>query len=375
MQDILNTQTTQTQANPNTQAIQSNTTQATITTPHAQAMQSTKTHAQATPQTLTTPQTQLVSIIIPIFNAQKFIAKALQSAINQSYENIEIICVDDASTDNSVGVAKEFADKDLRIKVLQNPQNLGTFATRNIGALNAKGEYLLFLDADDSLELNACEKIHNAIIAFSKDCGEQIDILAFNYAKRQSDSSNKSHILHPQNALFCIKDFMLWIAKRGVGKYWTLWGKAFLRSTYAKSLQNLDLGKRLLVAEDALNFVNVLFYAKNYACISDELYHYYENADSITQRSDVQKLHLALQNHRFVISTILVQSKHFSPFCQNLAKIFALELEITLQNEKRKMHKSSLFYVASSVYKKILRMKQKWILCKIKRLNSTNDNQ
>lgn len=155
---------------------------------------------------------------------------------------------------------------------------------------------------------------------------------------------------------------MLWIAKRGIGRYFALSNKAFLRTTYAKSLQHLDLNKRLLVAEDALNFVNMLFFAKNYGCIADELYHYYENADSIMQRTDAQKLHLALQNHHFVISTLLAQSKHFSPFCQNLAKTFALELEITLLNEKRKMYKSSLFYVASSIYKKILRMKQKWIL-------------
>lgn len=114
---------------------------------------------------------QRFSIIIPIFNAQKFVAKALQSVINQSYKNIEIICVDDASKDKSAEIAKEFAMSDSRIKILQNPQNLGTFATRNIGALSAKGEYLLFLDADDALELNACEKISDAIIAFGEAVG------------------------------------------------------------------------------------------------------------------------------------------------------------------------------------------------------------
>ena len=132
---------------------------------------------------------QRFSIIISIFNTQKFVAKAIESAINQSYKNIEIICVDDCSEDKSADIAKEFAIKDSRIKILQNPQNLGAFATRNIGALSAKSEYLLFLDADDSLELNACEKIHNAITAFSNALGGQIDIVAFNYAKRQSDSS------------------------------------------------------------------------------------------------------------------------------------------------------------------------------------------
>ena len=124
-------------------------------------------------------------------------------------------------------------------------------------------------------------------------------------------------------------------------------------------MQHLDLNKRLLVAEDALNFVNMLFFAKNYGCIADELYHYYENADSIMQRTDAQKLHLALQNHRFVIDTLLAQSKHFSPFCQNLAKIFCIELEISNINfAKRKLNKNALNYLKTSLYKKFLRFKQ-----------------
>ncbi|MGX3010101.1 glycosyltransferase family 2 protein [Helicobacter sp. 23-1044] len=104
------------------------------------------------------------SIIIPIFRVENFIAQTLQSAVNQSYENIEIICVDDCGGDRSVEIAKEFALSDSRVKILQNSRNLGTFATRNIGVLNAKGEYLLFLDGDDKLALNACERVDSAII-------------------------------------------------------------------------------------------------------------------------------------------------------------------------------------------------------------------
>lgn len=161
---------------------------------------------------------------------------------------------------------------------------------------------------------------------------------------------------------------MLWIVKRGIGKYFALSNKAILRTTCLKSLQNLDLNKRLLVAEDALNFVNVLFFAKNYGCIADELYRYYENADSIMQRSDAQKLHLTLQNHRFVIGTLLAQSKHFSPFCQNLAKIFCIELEISNINfAKRKLNKNALNYLKTSFYKKFLRLQQKRYIAKLSR--------
>lgn len=103
------------------------------------------------------------SIIIPIYNVERFIARAIESAINQSYDNIEIICVDDKSTDNSVSIVKEFMANDERIKLICNERNLGTFATRNKGVLNASGEYLLFLDADDYLHKDTCLKCYEIL--------------------------------------------------------------------------------------------------------------------------------------------------------------------------------------------------------------------
>ena len=103
------------------------------------------------------------SIIIPVYNAKKFVARAIQSAINQNYKGIEIICIDDKSTDESVRIVKEFMAKDKRIKLICNDRNLGTFATRNKGALSANGEYLLFLDADDYLHKDTCLKCHKIL--------------------------------------------------------------------------------------------------------------------------------------------------------------------------------------------------------------------
>lgn len=103
------------------------------------------------------------SIIIPMYSVEKFIARAIQSVINQSYENIEIICVDDCGTDKSAEVAKEFAMQDKRIKIVKNKENLGTFATRNNGAINASGEYLFFLDGDDYLHADTCLKCYEIL--------------------------------------------------------------------------------------------------------------------------------------------------------------------------------------------------------------------
>lgn len=98
-----------------------------------------------------------------MYNVEKFVAKAIESCINQSYENIEIICVDDCGVDKSIDVAKEFATKDKRVKIVQNKENLGTFATRNNGAISANGEYLFFLDADDYLHSDTCLKCYEIL--------------------------------------------------------------------------------------------------------------------------------------------------------------------------------------------------------------------
>ena len=99
-----------------------------------------------------------ISIILPTFNVEKYIAKALESCINQSFKDIEIIVVDDCGSDKSIDIAKEYAKKDERIKIIHNEENLGTFAARNNGVKAAGGGYIMFLDPDDYLELNACEE-------------------------------------------------------------------------------------------------------------------------------------------------------------------------------------------------------------------------
>lgn len=92
---------------------------------------------------------ELVSIITPTFNAEKYIRATLQSVLNQSYQNWEMILVDDASTDLTVSVIEEFAQKDNRIKLFKLAENSGNGFTRNVALEKAAGKYIAFLDADD----------------------------------------------------------------------------------------------------------------------------------------------------------------------------------------------------------------------------------
>ena len=86
-----------------------------------------------------------VSIIVPVYNVEKYLSKCLESLINQTLKDIEIICVNDGSTDNSLSILKEYANKDSRIKIIDK-QNEGVSVARNTGIEVATGEYLMFVD-------------------------------------------------------------------------------------------------------------------------------------------------------------------------------------------------------------------------------------
>lgn len=97
-----------------------------------------------------------VSIIIPIYNVELYLEECLESAVNQTLDNIEIICINDGSTDDSLNILKKYSEKYSNIKVI-NQDNKGLSATRNIGIKEARGEFIYFLDSDDYIELNAIE--------------------------------------------------------------------------------------------------------------------------------------------------------------------------------------------------------------------------
>ena len=96
----------------------------------------------------------LLSVIIPVYNVEPYLEQCLDSVINQTYKNLEIICINDGSSDNSLKILEKYQKKDSRIKLI-NQKNKGLSEARNAGLDVAKGEYIAFVDSDDYLELNA----------------------------------------------------------------------------------------------------------------------------------------------------------------------------------------------------------------------------
>ena len=111
-----------------------------------------------------------VSVIIPIYNTEKYLKKCLDSVCNQTLSDIEILCINDCSTDNSLKILQESALRDFRIKIINLDVNKGASNARNLGIEYAKGEFLSFIDSDDYIDLDFYEKLYKKAINEDLDC-------------------------------------------------------------------------------------------------------------------------------------------------------------------------------------------------------------
>ena len=114
-----------------------------------------------------------ISVIIPVYNVEKYLRRCLDSVINQTFRDLEIICVNDGSTADSLHIFEEYKKQDDRI-ILLNQENMGQGNARNIGLKIARGEYIGFVDADDWIDLNFFEKLYEAAKKYDADvaCAE-----------------------------------------------------------------------------------------------------------------------------------------------------------------------------------------------------------
>ena len=143
----------------------------------------------------------LISVIVPVYNVEKYLEKCLESIINQTYKNIEIILVDDGSTDKSKVICDEYKKKDERIVLIHKP-NGGLSDARNEGIKLAKGKYITFVDSDDYLELEYIEYLYNLI----KKCNCKISISSYyieNEKKERIDMGKnyKEKVLNTEEAI------------------------------------------------------------------------------------------------------------------------------------------------------------------------------
>ncbi|WP_318529556.1 glycosyltransferase family 2 protein [Campylobacter sp. CNRCH_2015_0814] len=238
-----------------------------------------------------------ISIILPTYNVEKYIARALESCTNQTFKDIEIIVVDDVGNDKSIDIAKEYASKDNRIKIIHNEENLGTFASRNIGVLNSSSPYIMFLDPDDYLELNACEECINAL---NKE--KNIDLIWFNFLYDKQGIISKDNFL--KDKFYTISEYCQLILKQKKNIcYWNLCSKLIKKQIYLNALLYLESQNqtKLTMAEDALVFFFIILNCKTVTTGSKNIYYYFQNCKSSINTKDVMIIQKNLIDEQKVI--------------------------------------------------------------------------
>lgn len=136
----------------------------------------------------------LISIIVPIYNIkEEYLSKCIESLINQSLKNIEILLVDDKSTNNSLDICEKYAKMDKRIKVLEKKHE-GVSATRNLGLKNAKSPYIMFVDGDDWIDNKCCEEAY-------KQAQEGFDIVSWSYFKEYESGKREKIEIFKQDRI------------------------------------------------------------------------------------------------------------------------------------------------------------------------------
>lgn len=205
----------------------------------------------------------LISIIIPVYNVEKYIHRCVDSVINQTYQKLEIILVDDGSPDDCGKICDEYAKKDNRIKVILK-ENGGLSDARNHGIESATGEWLFFLDSDDWIHPQTIDKLYDAAIK------NDVSVSICNYSQTEEESPTVD--ISEKAELWTPKDLYL---KHHVTST-TAWGKLYHKDCF-KNIR-YPVGK---IHEDEFVTYRILFEHKNIAFINQPYYAYFINYEGI----------------------------------------------------------------------------------------------
>ena len=207
-----------------------------------------------------------VSIIVPVYNVEEYLSKCLDSCIGQTLYDIEIICINDGSTDSSLQLLHKYAAVDPRIKVIDQ-KNSGVAVARNAGLSAANGNWIMFLDPDDYLSKNACERV------WLESQYEKTDIVIFGSeifpAIPEADSWYWQALSTPTRRFY---EFIPYILFNMPGGHPFVWNKAF--SANLLNVLQVDFNEEFHLGEDLIFQFEVMPFASNFAVISDRLYNY-----------------------------------------------------------------------------------------------------
>lgn len=227
-----------------------------------------------------------VSIIIPVYNVEKYIDECILSAINQTLDDIEIIAIDDKSTDSSLDILNKYKEKYDFVRVIASEKNMGLSATRNIGIRNAKGEYIYFLDSDDYIDPNAMEICYEKAKEYDLDIAT-FDAEAFRDKEYSGYDFNESYDREKIIEPVCIKGEDFFYKYSTTGGYKQLTMLNFHKRDFI--IQNNLFFYEGIIHEDELHSFQAFLLAERVLYIPKKLYFRRMRNNSIMTSSNYKK--------------------------------------------------------------------------------------
>ena len=206
---------------------------------------------------------ELISIIMPVYNAEKFVYECIESVLSQKYQNFELLIIDDGSRDNTLSICQKFTDNRI---VICKQKNSGVSAARNKGLDLARGKYICFIDSDDVISKDYLNILYNLVKDSHIDCGIVKSCSNIRYLNYGSDKINMFNGL--ENILRELHD--------GSQFHGQVWGKIFKREIIGK----LRFNTNIYINEDMLFVQEYFMKIKNIAVSNKQLYFYRVNSES-----------------------------------------------------------------------------------------------
>ena len=213
----------------------------------------------------------LVSVIVPIYNCEEYLNKCVESIVNQTYKNLEIILVDDGSIDNSLKMCTEWSKKDKRIKVIHK-KNGGVSSARNVGIDSATGKYISFVDSDDWIDPNYYKKMIEIVL------NQKADIVQCSYNRILKTAKEKISL---KKGIYNNEEMLIMALNPQTGI-----GFCHMKLYNKKVVDGILFDESLLVGEDALFNENIASKKLKLIVIDEALYNYRINQQSTTKRYD-----------------------------------------------------------------------------------------
>jgi glycosyltransferase involved in cell wall biosynthesis len=286
-----------------------------------------------------------ISVIIPVYNVEKYLEKCLESVINQTLGEIEIICINDGSTDNSLQILEDFAQNDKRIKII-NKENSGQGSARNIGMQQATGQYISFIDSDDWIDLNMYEKLYENAKTLKSEivmCPIRIfdeSTLEFKYDDRYftlgyfSEGYDNRVFNHTET-----RDFLFKISVTPFNK---LYNTNFLHEINAKFPENL-------IFEDNPFFYYIYLNARKVSLVRDYLYNYRVNRLNSTISKSNHKLFDIIEILK-ITRKIFIKTHNYDNYREYLNR-FTIETSLNNYNKIDDKFKGKFFDLVKEYFK------------------------